>query len=103
MLPKDGRHYFSLEKNIRTHFVLRILYTKFIHSVLQVDVYGNLRELVTNLRRTNEYTEGRDMNRVAFYQMDVAVQSCSRIPTALLGFVLQEDINIHAVACDELG
>ena len=40
---------------------------------------------------------------MALYEMDVAVESCTRIPAALLGFVLQKDIDIHGVGGDEVG
>ncbi len=43
------------------------------------------------------------MHGVALYEMNVAVQTCARVPAALLWFVLQKNINIHGVGGDEVG
>ena len=42
------------------------------------------------------------MDAVGADQVYVAVQACTRIPAALLRFVLQEDINVHAISVEQL-
>ena len=42
------------------------------------------------------------MNRIGLDEVHIAVQACPGVPTALLRFVLQIDIDIHAVAGDQI-
>ena len=102
LLSLGCRNHFALEEDISLHAVVCMLYSKTVHAVLQFYLDGHLRKLFAHLGCTHEHAEGGDVDRVGLDEVHVAVEACARIPAALLGFVLQEDIDVDAVAGDEL-
>ena len=98
----NGSDHLILEKDIRYEFYTFRFRCGGLYAVLEFSGKSNLGALWADFRRTHEHAESRYMYRVGLYEVHIAVQTCARIPTALLGFVLQKDINIHAVADDQL-
>ena len=87
-LSLDSSNHLSLIKYIGLYSVFCILYSNRLYAILQLHLYRYRSLVLFNFRSPYQHAEGRYMNRVRFYQMYVSVQTGTRVPTALLRFVL---------------